>query len=102
MKKYKKGNQEKEGLQEVPPETAQKNKIKEMLEEIVQQLRPKKTDFEQPSKEKEKQKKGEKNLNPEDPSGVLFVFQFLMQPVCLCRLTLLIMTCGVDADVLDI
>ena len=50
----------KRGPKEVPPVSAQKNDFfKEMLQEILKQLRPKKSDFEQPRKEKEKEKKNE-------------------------------------------
>ena len=45
---------------EVPPETAQKMFFsQEMFQEIKKQLRQKKTDFEQPRKRKEKEKKNE-------------------------------------------
>ena len=42
--------------------------------------------------------------SPSPSSSILslFVAQAVMQPVCLCRLTLLVITFGVDADVIDI
>ena len=65
-KKSKTEKKRKRGPQGVPPETAQKKCFffKEMLQEIVQQLRPKKKDSELKKKWRIRIKREKKHLDP--------------------------------------
>ena len=61
-KEHKNGREKKgkEGPKACPPSRLKKNDFcKEMLQQNLKQLRPKKSDFEQPRKEKEKERKNE-------------------------------------------